>query len=172
MLSAIIDRSSFKEEELTKQIGTFSDPHIAKFRLLLNKDFKTENVKSRSTAKIQKTKTVEENDTRIQKNSTNNTVQIKKNFTKAKKLKDFYPLTAEDCRTLQSLSKREFLLNSMNEILLDMSKRLTDRQFNSKCAFLNYMGKAFACELQAQPRQTTKSCRQRKTPVYSPGACA
>ena len=147
LLSAIIDRSSFKEEELTKQIRTFSDPHIAKFRLLLNKDFKTENVKSRSTAKIQTTKTVEENDTRIQKNSTNNNAQIKKNFIKAKKLKDFYPLTAEDCGILQSLSKRAFSLNSMNEILLDMSKRLTNRHFNNKQVFLNYMGKVFACEL-------------------------
>lgn len=147
LLSAIIDRSSFKEEELTKQIGTFSDPHIAKFRLLLNKDFKTENVKSRSTAKIQTTKTVEENDTKIQKNITNNNAQIKKNFIKAKKLKDFYPLTAEDCGILQSLSKRAFSLNSMNEILLDMSKRLTNRHFNNKQVFLNYMGKVFACEL-------------------------
>ena len=43
LLSAIIDRSSFKVEELTKQKGTFSDPHIAKFRLLLNKDFQTES---------------------------------------------------------------------------------------------------------------------------------
>ena len=142
LLSAIIDRSSFKEEELTKQKRTFSDPHIAKFRLLLNKDFQTENVRSRSTTKI-----VQENNTGIQKNSRNNINQINKNFIKAKKLKDFYPLTTEDCRAIQSLSKREFLLNSMNEILLDMSKRLPDRQFNSKCAFLNYMGKAFAYEL-------------------------
>ena len=141
MLSALIDRSSFKEEELIKQEGTFSDPHIAKFRLLLNKDFQTENVRSRSTTKI-----AQENNTGIQKNSRNNINQIKKDFTKAKKLKDFYPLTAEDCRTIQSLSKREFLLNSMNEILLDMSKRLTDRCFKSKKAFLSYMGKVFCHE--------------------------
>lgn len=35
----------------------------------------------------------------------------------------------------------------MNEILLYMSKRLTNRHFNNKQVFLNYMGKAFACEL-------------------------
>lgn len=69
------------------------------------------------------------------------------NCNKTRELKDFYPLNKDDCYKLQSLSGREFSLNSMNEILLDMSKRLTDRQFNSKCAFLNYMGKAFACEL-------------------------
>jgi hypothetical protein len=64
----------------------------------------------------------------------------------AKKLKDFYPLNKEDCYKLQSLSGRAFSLNSMNEILLDMSKRLTDRYFKSKKAFLNYMGKVFCHE--------------------------
>jgi len=64
----------------------------------------------------------------------------------AKKLKDFYPLSKDDCYKLQSLSGREFSLNSMNEILLDMSKRLTDRYFKSKKAFLNYMGKVFCHE--------------------------
>jgi hypothetical protein len=34
----------------------------------------------------------------------------------------------------------------MNEILLDMSKRLTDRCFKSKKAFLSYMGKVFCHE--------------------------
>jgi hypothetical protein len=34
----------------------------------------------------------------------------------------------------------------MNEILLDMSKRLTDRFFKSKKAFLSYMGKVFCHE--------------------------
>src|SRR5690606_3517977 len=102
---------------------TFSDPHISKFRLPLNKDFQTENIKSRSITKIQTTKIIQKNCASTQKNIRNNINQIRKNFPKAKKLKDFYPLTEEDCRTLQSLSKREFLLNSMNEILLDMSKR-------------------------------------------------
>ena len=68
-------------------------------------------------------------------------------FAKAKELKDFYPLTKEDCQSLQSLSKREFSLNAMNEILLDMSKRLTDRVFNSKKAFFSYMSKVFAYEM-------------------------
>ena len=35
----------------------------------------------------------------------------------------------------------------MNEILLDMSNRLTDRVFNSKKAFLGYMSKAFTYEM-------------------------
>lgn len=73
--------------------------------------------------------------------------KIKSIFAKNKELKDFYPLTKEDCQSLQSSSNREFSLNAMNEILLDMSKRLTDRVFSSKKAFLSYMSKAFAYEM-------------------------
>jgi hypothetical protein len=64
----------------------------------------------------------------------------------AKSLKDFYPLTQKDCHQLQSLSKREFSLRVMNEILQDMARRLTDRFFKSREAFLNYMGKVFTYE--------------------------
>lgn len=64
----------------------------------------------------------------------------------AKSLKDFYPLTQKDCHQLQSLSKREFSLRVMNEILQDMARRLTDRFFKSRKAFLNYMGKVFTYE--------------------------
>jgi hypothetical protein len=75
------------------------------------------------------------------------TSQIKDTFAKAKELKDFYPLTNEDCQILQSNSGREFSLNSMNEILLDMSKRITDRYFKSKKGFLSYMSKVFSYEM-------------------------
>jgi hypothetical protein len=68
-------------------------------------------------------------------------------FAKAKELKDFYPLTKEDCQILQSSSKREFSLNAMNEILFDMSKRLTNRYFNSRKGFLSYMSKVFSYEM-------------------------
>jgi len=84
------------------------------------------------------------------KNSFEKEEPIKKviqfNGNEPKKLKDFYPLSKDDCYKLQSLSGREFSLNSMNEILLDMSKRLTDRFFKSKKAFLSYMGKVFCHE--------------------------
>ena len=71
---------------------------------------------------------------------------VRLDFNKAKPLKDFYPLNKEDASRLQSLSGRDFSLNAMNEILLDMSKRLTDRYFRSKKAFLSYMGKVFCHE--------------------------
>jgi hypothetical protein len=54
-------------------------------------------------------------------------------------LKHHYPLTKEDGDKLQSLSGRDFRLNAMNEILLNMSKRL-DNRFCSKAQFMAYFG--------------------------------
>ena len=54
-------------------------------------------------------------------------------------LKHHYPLTKEDGDKLQSLSGRDFRLNAMNEILLNMSKRL-DNRFCSKTQFMAYFG--------------------------------
>lgn len=61
-------------------------------------------------------------------------------------LKHHYPLTKEDGGKLQSLSGREFSLNAMNEILLDMSKRL-DNRFCSKAQFMAYFGKCLRFEM-------------------------
>ncbi|MCP5378724.1 MAG: hypothetical protein H6910_06380 [Rickettsiaceae bacterium] len=60
-------------------------------------------------------------------------------------LKHHYPLTKEDNGKLQSLSEREFSLNAMNEILLDMSKRL-DNRFCSKAQFMAYFVKCLRFE--------------------------
>ena len=68
------------------------------------------------------------------------------NTNKPKQLKDFYPLSKEDGNVLQSLSGRDFSLNAMNEILLDMSKRLADPSFFSKKGFIGYMVQAFKHE--------------------------
>lgn len=61
-------------------------------------------------------------------------------------LKHHYPLTKEDGGKLQSLSGRDFSLNAMNEILLDMSKRL-DNRFCSKGQFMAYFGKCLRFEM-------------------------
>jgi len=61
-------------------------------------------------------------------------------------LKYHYPLTKEDSDKLQSLSGRDFSLNAMNEILLDMSKRL-DNRFCSKAQFISYFGKCLRFEM-------------------------
>jgi hypothetical protein len=71
---------------------------------------------------------------------------VRLDFNEAKPLKDFYPLNKDDASRLQSLSGRGFSLNAMNEILLDMSKRLTDRFFKSKKVFIKYMAKALTYE--------------------------
>ena len=60
-------------------------------------------------------------------------------------LKHHYPLSKEDGSKLQSLSGRDFSLNAMNEILLDMSKRL-DNRFCSKAQFMAYFGKCLRFE--------------------------
>lgn len=61
-------------------------------------------------------------------------------------LKYHYPLTKEDSAKLQSLSGRDFSLNAMNEILLDMSQRL-DNTFCSKAQFMAYFGKCLRFEM-------------------------
>lgn len=61
-------------------------------------------------------------------------------------LKHHYPLTKEDNTKLQSLSGRDFSLNAMNEILLDMSKR-RDNRFCSKAQFMTYFGKCLRFEM-------------------------
>jgi hypothetical protein len=74
-------------------------------------------------------------------------------YKEPKDLKHHYPLTKEDSDKLQSLSGRDFRLNAMNEILLDMSKR-RDNQFCSKAQFLAYFGKCLRFEM----RDAVKTC--------------
>lgn len=57
-----------------------------------------------------------------------------------------YPITKEDGGKLQSLSGRDFSLKAMNEILLDMSKRL-DNRFCSKAQFIAYFAKCLRYEI-------------------------
>lgn len=78
-----------------------------------------------------------------------NIKEDRSNFLKdsSSSLKDFYPLSEQDCNTLQSLSGRSFSIRAMNEILLDMSQKLKDRWFKAKKYFLNYMAKVFKYEL-------------------------
>lgn len=67
-------------------------------------------------------------------------------YKESQDLKHHYPLNKEDNAKLQSLSGREFSLNAMNEILLDMSQRL-DNRFCSKGQFMAYFGKCLRFEL-------------------------
>ncbi len=57
-----------------------------------------------------------------------------------------YPLTKEDGDKLQILSDRNFSINAMNEILIDMSKRL-DKRFCSKAQFMAYFAKCLRFEM-------------------------
>ncbi len=60
-------------------------------------------------------------------------------------LASHYPLNNKDCSKIQSNSGRMFCLIAMNEILLDMSKRL-DRTFSSKAQFISYFSKCLSNE--------------------------
>jgi hypothetical protein len=69
-----------------------------------------------------------------------------------------YPLIKEDCTKLQSLSGRDFSLNAMNEILLDMSKRL-DNRFCSKAQFMAYFGKCLRFEMRDSVKTSNDNFR-------------
>ena len=65
-------------------------------------------------------------------------------------LKDFHPLTPDDHQQLVKASKRNFTLAAMNEILLDMSVRVSGKDFVSKGSFLGYMTKVYANEKRSE----------------------
>ena len=62
-----------------------------------------------------------------------------------KTLSYHYPLSQEDGAKLQTLSGRAFTIQAMNQILLDMSKRLGNT-FCSKAQFMAYFGKVLRYE--------------------------
>ncbi len=76
-------------------------------------------------------------------------------------LASFYPLSQPETAKLKQLCGREFSANAINEILLSMSKRLTDRFFKSKKAFMNYMAKALTYELRDAVKTSNNSFRIR-----------
>jgi len=76
-------------------------------------------------------------------------------------LASFYPLSQSEAAKLQALCGRQFSANAINEILLSMSKRLTDRFFKSKKAFMNYMAKALTYELRDAVKTSNNSFRIR-----------
>jgi hypothetical protein len=69
-----------------------------------------------------------------------------KQYKRPQQLSYHYPLTKEDGDRLESLSGRNFSLNAMNEILLDMSKR-RDNIFCSKAQFIAYFAKCLQFEM-------------------------
>lgn len=70
-----------------------------------------------------------------------------KKYESPKTLRDHYPLSQEDCSKLQVHSGRNFNLNAMNEILLNVASKCFDRFFNSKQAFMSYMTKIYSNEM-------------------------
>ncbi len=71
-----------------------------------------------------------------------------KAYDKSKNLKDHYPLSQEDCWELQKRSGKAYNLNAMNEILLDISRKLKTKGhlFISKAKFMAYMTDVYSKE--------------------------
>lgn len=69
-------------------------------------------------------------------------------YEQPKSLNEHYPLSQEDCSELQSSSGRDFTLNAINEILLDISRKPKEsrHKFPSKAAFMAYMSKVYRYE--------------------------
>lgn len=69
-------------------------------------------------------------------------------YDKPKTLTDHYPLSSKDAYELQKRSGKQYNLNAMNEILLDMSRRPKESKhmFESKAKFISYMTKAYQNE--------------------------
>ena len=76
-------------------------------------------------------------------------------------LASFYPLSQSEAAKLQTLCGRGFSGNAINEILLSMSKRLTDRFFKSKRSFMNYMAKALIYEKRDAVKTSNETFRIR-----------
>ncbi len=71
-----------------------------------------------------------------------------KQYDEPKTLTDHYPLSSEDAHELQKRSGKEYNLNAMNEILLDMSRKPKESKcmFESKALFMSYMTKVYQNE--------------------------
>lgn len=71
-----------------------------------------------------------------------------KQYDEPRTLADHYPLSSKDAYELQKRSGKQFNLNAMNEILLDMSRKPKESKhmFESKARFMSYMTKAYQNE--------------------------
>jgi hypothetical protein len=79
-------------------------------------------------------------------------------YKEPQQLSHHYPLTKEDGDKLQNLSGRDFSLNAMNEILLDMSKR-RDNTFCSKAQFIAYFVKCLRFEMRDSVKTSNDNFR-------------
>lgn len=76
----------------------------------------------------------------------NNILKSRYPFVKTRHLKDFYPLSTEENLELKHLSGRDFSLNAMNEILLDISRKKPNWSCESKKGFMLYMAEVLKFE--------------------------
>ncbi len=152
------EKSAEDSDKSPKKFGHVSEKiRTANIRIIRNDNKELDNI----TSEVINARAREENFTPIETNLSNFCKNSFENFSKTEitplqeseqlvsrssRLNDFYPLTQSDCDELQLISKREFSLNAMNEILCDISKRLPDRTFKNRPAFMQYFGKLLSWE--------------------------
>ena len=157
-------------------VGQFIARQTAPLHIIKNKDIEdidlgsnflknseSENREETSTAKIINFPTrIKKRLPNQRKKTTNSKTKTKvirfNQYPRPKTLAEHYPLNQEDWARLQSKSSREFSLNAMNEILLDMSKRL-ERQFKSKARFIAYFGKCLMYEMRDAVKTANENFR-------------
>ena len=169
--AVIIDTNVLKNEDIASTRN--DNDHISK----KNKDIKNRSIRSKksnfakniSKKPINREKsvsTIADDKTNHQKHRKDQHYQPKARTPRihcnnTKKLKDFYPLNREDCLILQKNSGREFVLGAMNEILLDMSTRVSDRFFYSRKGFIAYMSQAFMHEMRDAEKTSSETFKIR-----------
>jgi hypothetical protein len=145
--------TTFIEYSIEKKISRQNDP----LYIYENKDIEDIDLESNFLQNSERVKTHPIETVKFKKRPTNERKKTTNAERKARiyrfnqysepqNLKHHYPLNKEDSAKLQNLSGRDFSLNAMNEILLDMSKRL-DNSFCSKAQFLVYFGKCLRFEM-------------------------
>ncbi|MFK7973978.1 MAG: hypothetical protein AB8B66_03860 [Rickettsiaceae bacterium] len=121
--------SNFSSNSESKIIKSISTPEPVKiYKLTLLKKTRILNQRKKSTKSETKAKVIRFNQ-----------------YKEPQDLSYHYPLNQEEHAKLQSKSGRYFTLNTMNEILLDMSQRV-DRISHSKAQFITYFAKCLIHE--------------------------
>jgi hypothetical protein len=142
----VVITTTLEEHSIKKKISQQNDPLYIEEE---NKDIEDIDLESNFLQNSEEAKTTKIETVKLKKQLPNERKAGVYHFNQYKEpqgLGYHYPLTKEDASRLQSLSERDFSLNAINEILLDMSKR-RDNRFCSKAQFMAYFGKCLRFEM-------------------------
>jgi hypothetical protein len=126
--------SSLSEQAETIEASTATCEHVEKVVKEVSKKKFNSNARKKPTVAERKTSKAK--------------VYKFNQYNKPRTLADHYPLSSKDAYELQKRSGKQYNLNAMNEILLDMSRkpRESKHMFELKARFMSYMTKAYKNE--------------------------